>query len=284
MKNLYEEAEMPLEQVMAKYQNDLLNPNAKKIKQEGGKPPISPFLRGRRSCLSGASSSKCSTGILSESGNGNTESDSDAKDEGEEREAEVSSSSSQSQCSSSPSKSKQNPGNSEADQAADCSTSNGETKSALEASEETETAKHKATLPDSSCDSKIQNADKAADQSGDENFSFKVNDAGDVKQEVNGEIGEGSKKDPGEATRDCEGVTSSSTPHENGEVVKGGRKGKSLSKACSGCDSNKEDKKHFSLRRRTPTALYRKLLGDQDQSDSDSDDEGDEYFQEADSR
>jgi protein phosphatase 1G len=281
VKNLYEEAEMPLEQVMAKYQHDHLNPNAKKIKQEDGKPPVSPFLRGRRSCSSGASSSKCSTGMLSGSGNGSTASDPDAEDKGKERDAEVSSSSTQGQCSSS---SRQHLGNSEADQASDCSASNGETKSAPEAGEEMEATKHKAAMPDSSDDSKIQNTVSTADQSGDENSSFKVSDAGDVKQEVNGVIGESNKKDAEQAARDCDGVTSSSAPHENGEVVKGEIKGKSLSKASSSCDSNKEDKKHFTLRRRTETALYCTLLGNQDQSDSDSDDEGDESFQGADNR
>jgi protein phosphatase 1G len=283
VKNLYEEAEMPLEQVMAKYQHDHCNPNSKKIKQEDGKAPVSPFLRGRHLCSSRASSSKCSTSMLSGSGNGSTESAPDSGDKQKERDTEVSSSSTQGQCSSSSSNSRQQLGNSKEDQASDCSTSNGETKSTPEAGEEMEATKHK-TMPDSSGNSEIQNTDKTADQSKEENSSFKVSDAGDIKQEVNGEIGEGNTKDSEQTTRDCEGVTSSLTPHENGEVVKGESKGKSPGKASSSCDSNKEDKKHFTLRHRTATALYRTLLGSQDQSDSDSDDEGDESFQGAENR
>jgi len=274
---------------MAKYQNDFLNPHAKKIKQEDGKPPVSPFLRGRRSCLSGASSSgsgsssKNSMSIVPESGNGNTKSDADTEESRKERDSEVSSSSSQGRGSNSTSKLKQHFGNSEADKASGSGTSNGETKPESEASEEIEAAKHKTTMSDSSENTKI-NPDKTADQSGEGNSSVKVKDAGDVKQEMNGEIGEGGKKDAGQTTRDCEGVTGSSAPHENGEVVKGESKGKSPCKISSSLESTKEDKKHITLHCHTATTLYRTLLGGQDQSDSDSDDEQDESFQGDDNR
>ncbi|XP_021927552.1 probable protein phosphatase CG10417 isoform X2 [Zootermopsis nevadensis] len=279
VKNLYEEAEMPLEQVMAKYQHDHLNAVAKKIKEDCNSP-VSPFLRGRRLCTPGASSSKYGTDTLLGSGNGSTGFDEEDEVEGD---TEVSSSSTQHQCSSSSGDSRQHLGNSEADQTSGCSTSNGETKSGPGASEELKT-KHKAAMPDSSGDSKLQNADKTADQSGDENSPFKVSEAGDLKQEVNGEIGEGDKRDAEQATRDCEGVTSSSaaTAHENGEVVELENKGKCTSKASSSCDSNKEKKKNFALRYHTTTALYHSLLRGKDQCDSDTDDDGDESFQGAD--
>lgn len=253
VKNLYEEAKMPLEQVMAKYQNDFLNPNIKKIKQDAGKPPVSPFLRGRRSCSPGAStsgsesSSKSTTSALPEHESGKTESCPESED-AKETDVDVSSSST----------SGQHPGNSEADQASNSSASNGETKPVSESDEET--AKHKAELPDSSGDVKAQSPDKGSDCS--------------VK--VNGEIGNADEKDPGQAARD--GVTSSSVPHENGEVGKTEGKGKSPPKA------TEEGKKRVSPRRHTVTELYRTLLGGQDQSDSDSDDEGDESFQGADDR
>lgn len=280
VKNLYEEAEMPIEQVMAKYQNDFLKPNIKKIKQDAGKPPVSPFLRGRRSCSSGASTSgsgscsKSSTSMRPESKSGNTESGPDSEDK-RERDTEVSSSSSnrgQSNNSSS-SASRQHSGNNEADQASDSSASNGETKSISEPSKEIETAKHKAAMPDSSEDVKVQSPDKASDHSGEGNPSVKVNDASGVTQEVNGEIGDADEKDLGQTTKDSDGVTSSSAPHENGEVVKSENKRKSPTKV------TKERKKRVSPRRHTAMELYRTLLGGQDQSDSDSDDEGDESFQ-----
>lgn len=255
VKNLYKEAEMPLEQVMAKYQNDFLNPNVKKIKQDAGKPPASPFLRGRRSCSPGASTSgsescsKSTTGALPEHEGGKTESGADSED-AKERDVDVSSSSA----------SKQHPGNSDTDQASNSSASNGETKPVSESNEET--AKHKAALPDSSEDVKVQSPDEGADRS--------------VK--VNGEIGNADEKDSGQTATDCDGVTSSSVPHENGEVAKTGGKGKSPAKA------TEEGKKRVLPRRHTVTELYRTLLGGQDQSDSDSDDEGDESFQGADDR
>jgi protein phosphatase 1G len=292
VKNLCEEAQMPLEQVMAKYQNDFLNPSAKKIKQESGKPPVSPFLRGRRSCSSGASSSgsgssssgspsKCSTNVVSESVSESTESDPGAEDKNKGRETAVSSSVNQGQSCNSTSKSGQHLENSEADQTSDSSTSNGETKSASEG-DEIETANHKATVPDSSEDANIQHLDKTLDETEEGNSSVKVNDDGDGKQEVNGEIGNGGKKDSGQTTRDCDGVTSSSTPRENGEVVKGESKGKSPRKLGRSPESTKQDKKRITLGRRTASALYHTLLRGQDQSDSDSDDEGDESFQGAD--
>lgn len=274
---------MPLEQVMAKYQNDFLNPNIKKIKQDAGKPPVSPFLRGRRSCSSGASTSgsgscsKSSRSTRLESKSGNTESGPDSEDN-KERDTEVSSSSNPGQSNSSSGTSRQHSENSEADQAFDSSASNGETKSISESSEEIETAKHKAAVPDSSEDVKVQSPEKTSDHSVEGNTSVKVNDASGVTQEVNGEIGDVDEKDSGQTAKDCDGVTSSSVPHENGEVVKSESKGKSPTKV------TKEDKKRVSPRRHTATELYRTLLRGQDQSDSDSDDEGDVSFQGVDNR
>jgi protein phosphatase 1G len=283
VENLYEEAEMPLEQVMAKYQNDFLNPNIKKMKQDAGKQPVSPILRGRRSCSSGASTSgsgSCSksiTGTLPEFGCGKAESGPDSEDV-KERDVDVGSSSNRGQSSNSSSTSRQHSGNSETDQASDSGASNGETKPVSESSEETATAKHKAAMPDSSGDVKVPSPEKGSDCSGEGNASVKVNDASDVMQEVNGEIGDADEKDLGQTVRDCDGVTSSSVPHENGEVVKSGSKGKSPAKV------TKEGKKRVLPCRHTAMKLYRTLLGGQDQSDSDSDDEGDESFQGADDR
>lgn len=289
---------MPLEQVIAKYHNDL-NPSVKKIKQEGGKPPVSPFLRGRRSCSSDASSSgsgpssseatasssvsgspsKCCTNVVSESVSDSTESDPGAEDKKKESDSEVSSSVNQGQSCNSTSKSRQHLENSEADQTSDSSTSNGDTKSVSEG-DEIKTANHKGTLPDCSEDADIKSVDKTSDETEEVKSSVKVNDDdGEGKQEINGEIGDGGKKDSGQATKDCDGVTSTSTPQENGEVVKGETKGKSPRKINKGPESTKQDKKRITLGRRTASSLYHTLLRGQDQSDSDSDDEGDENFQ-----
>ncbi|XP_069695061.1 probable protein phosphatase CG10417 [Periplaneta americana] len=220
---LYEEAEMPLEQVMAKYQNDL-NPSEKEVKQGEGKPP-------------GASSK---SGSSSSSGNGSTESDGEDEkmERNKERESGVSSSSSEGQCSNS----RKHLGSNEADQAS----SNGDSEPVKTASDETEAEKSKATMPESSGDAKIQT----------------VSDNVHVKQEVNGETEEGVK-----TVKESEGVTSSSTPHENGEG-----KEKSLNEI----SSSAEVRKHAKLRPRIGTPLYCSSLG---QGDSDSDDEEDESFQ-----
>lgn len=59
--NLYEEASMPIEQVIEKYQSGVVNPNLKKL--QGDKLPSSPFLRARKDDdapeCSGSGSSKC---------------------------------------------------------------------------------------------------------------------------------------------------------------------------------------------------------------------------------
>ncbi|KAJ9591377.1 hypothetical protein L9F63_002082, partial [Diploptera punctata] len=235
VKNLYEEAQMPLEQVMAKYQNDLHNTN--KGKDENGK---SSSDHDRHLCSSGASSSKagsssskCSTSQIPDSARGNTEQDS----------AEASSSSKQTESGS----------------------SNGDSK-LVDTVSETD----KNVYLDSSVDAKVVNIEKSADEKLDdqsEDINNKNENSADKKNsdepkeikvkkeklgnensvEVNGEIGNEEKK----------GV--------NGDVEEGeGGKGKEKAKIIS------------SLRRRC--ALYCTLLENQDNSDSDSDDEGDESF------
>lgn len=61
VRNLYEEASMPIEQVIEKYQSNLVNPNLKKL--QGDKLPVSPMLKARKSCEStdAASSSGCAS-------------------------------------------------------------------------------------------------------------------------------------------------------------------------------------------------------------------------------
>jgi hypothetical protein len=85
-------------------------------------------------------------------------------------------------------------------------------------------------MPDSSKDVKVQSPYKTSDHSAEGNLSVKVNDASGVTQEVNGEIGDADEKDSGQTTKDCDRVTSSSVPHENGEVVKSESKEKSRTK------------------------------------------------------
>lgn len=62
--NLYEEASMPIEQVMEKYQFNLLNPHLKKI--QGDKLPVSPLLKARKSCGESSGCSSSSSGVKSD--------------------------------------------------------------------------------------------------------------------------------------------------------------------------------------------------------------------------
>jgi hypothetical protein len=216
---------------------------------------------------------------VSESVSGSTESDPSAEDKKPERDTEVSSSVNQGPSCNSTSKSRQHLENSEADQTSDSSTSNGETKPISEG-DEVKTPNHKETMPDCSEDANIKSMDKMSDDTEEVKSSVKVNeDDGEGKQEINGEVGDGGKKDSGQTTKDCDVVTSSSTPQENGEVVKGESKGKSPRKINKAPESTKQEKKRITLGRRAASSLYHTLLRGQDQSDSDSDDEGDESFQ-----
>lgn len=89
--HLYEEASMPIEQVMEKYQSNLLNPHLKKL--QGNKVPVSPLLKARKigessgQCSSSASSSgSCSSGSSKESSK--TESEDTSADSTDKKDSE----------------------------------------------------------------------------------------------------------------------------------------------------------------------------------------------------
>ncbi|XP_012256967.1 probable protein phosphatase CG10417 [Athalia rosae] len=117
IRNLHIEADMPLDQVMAKYQSEVANPALKALKKEKDGKPASPYLRARRGGRDKASSSSSLAGCSSSSWHDN--------------EADVSSSSSQTCGSTSVVAPETKPatdgiGSSEAEQVLDSTTSNGE--------------------------------------------------------------------------------------------------------------------------------------------------------------
>lgn len=70
--NLYEEAAMPIEQVIEKYTSNLINPHIKNIQKDVEKAPTSPFLKAKRESDSvvGTSSSEACSGVSSPSNDG----------------------------------------------------------------------------------------------------------------------------------------------------------------------------------------------------------------------
>ena len=182
IRNLYEEAEMPLEQVMAKYQNDLLN-NINKLKDEDDKALVSPMLRARRSCSAGASSSgagsssNCSTSQIIEPGNGSSDPEEDSSRSSSEGQ---SSSSSSKQTNSSSSN-----GDSKPVETEDTNEKTGDEKSVDKISDEQEDIKAKDNSGCAEVSEKPKDIKVKKDKSGDEN---------NQGVEVNGEIGDEEKK------------------------------------------------------------------------------------------
>lgn len=91
--NLYEEASMSIEQVMEKYQSNLLNPNIKKL--QGDKIPVSPMLKGRKigessgqSSSSSSSSGSCSSSSGSSKESSKTESEDTSADSTDKKDSE----------------------------------------------------------------------------------------------------------------------------------------------------------------------------------------------------
>ena len=242
--NLCMEAVMPLEQVMAKYQSEVLNPHLKSLKNDTSNRvcSASPYLRSRKG-KEKASCSSSGAGCSSSSSAWNT------------NESDVSSSSQPCGSSSSTSANRKesgSPGSSEAEQVLDSTTSNGEvseTPQLVASTEDLELTKL-VDMPDSSEDieDKVSpSKDPQAEQS--------PNDT-----EINGS----SKKNFGDAdsSKGCaDSVTSSScTPVENGEAEQQG-------------------KISSSNRRKQQSAidLYKSLLSKEtENSDDDNEDEDDE--------
>lgn len=221
---------MPLEELMAKYQKDMLNAINKKT-GEDGKPLLSSAIRPRqnRAHSSGVSlTKKVSCG----------------------NDSEVSSSSSLDQ----PGVSKSGEGCSGNGNEVDSTSSNGEP----DCSEDVVKNEENLELPDSSGDS--ENKVTKTLQSSNETIPH-------VNKELNGEveIPEIESHD-GVNKTDNEDVSSSSIPHENGEVAVSEGKGKQKAPIKSPKLPMRK-----SARKVSAKVLYHSLL-DPDQSDSDSDD------------
>lgn len=67
--NLYEEAAMPIEQVIEKYTSNLTNPHIKNLQKDGEKAPTSPYLKAKRESepVVGTSSSEACGSVSSAS-------------------------------------------------------------------------------------------------------------------------------------------------------------------------------------------------------------------------
>ncbi|XP_011694924.1 PREDICTED: probable protein phosphatase CG10417 [Wasmannia auropunctata] len=266
--NLCMEATMPLEQVMAKYQSEVSNPHLKNLKGEkcGKRAFASPFLRGRRGrekasgsstgagCSSSPSPSPPPTPTLSSL---SSSSSSSSASDWNTNETDVSSSSQP--CGSALSstverKDSDSPGNNEAEQVLDSTTSNGSAHASppVVSSKEGETAKS-MDMPDSSEDvkEKVSSPGKAPPCAESNANEVEVNGAESKR------IGDADSSKGG-----GDNVSSSScTPVENG-------------------DADQQERITSSGRRRTqPVDLYQSLLKkDSDSEEDDDDDENDETF------
>ncbi|PSN53499.1 hypothetical protein C0J52_16748 [Blattella germanica] len=284
IKNLFEEAEMPLEEVMAKYKRDILNNKEKPKKEES-------CSSGASSSGAGASSSKSGSKKITESENGSADSDE------ESNEGSKCNNKAQIKRSPSPICRKDHSNNIE-----EAESDLGEKKIKIEISSP---IKHTVHTPDSSGDVKKEDIVKTEDVKKEDivktedvkkedivktedvkkedivktedKSSVKGGVDVEVKQEMNGEIGDEESK----TGKIKEEDSVSSIPRENGEVVE--REGKGKAKTTS---SNVEEKRNMPvLRRRQAAELYRALLRDEaSDSDSSSDDEGDLSFQGVDNR
>lgn len=256
--NLCMEATMPLEQVMAKYQSEVINPHLKNLKGEkcGKRAFASPYLRGRRG-REKASGSSSGAGCSSSPSPPPTSSSSSSS-EWNTNETDVSSSSQP--CGSTLSstverKDSDCPGSNEAEQVLDSTTSNGSTHASppVVSTADVEPAKS-MDMPDSSEDvkEKVSSPCKAP--------LCAESNANEV--EVNGaeskRIGDADSSKGG-----GDNVSSSSCiPVENG-------------------DAGQQERITSSGRRRTqPVDLYQSLLkkDSDDSEEDDDDDENDETF------
>jgi len=256
--NLCMEATMPLEQVMAKYQSEVSNPHLKNLKGEkcGKRAFASPYLRGRRG-REKTSGSASGEGCSSSPSPPPTSSSSSSSTSGwNTNETDVSSSSQP--CGSTLSstverKDSDNPGNNEAEQVLDSTTSNGSAHASpsVVSTADVEPAKS-MDMPDSSEDvkEKVSSPGKASP-------CAELN-ANEVNGAETKRIGDADSSKGG-----GDNVSSSSCiPVENG-------------------DADQQERITSSGRRRTqPVDLYQSLLkkDNDDSEEDDDDDENDETF------
>lgn len=250
--NLCMEATMPLEQVMAKYQAEILNPQLKGLKNDVGSRvcSASPYLRSRKG-KERASCSSSGAGCSSSSSSWNT------------NESDVSSSSQPCASSASTSadrKGSDSPKSSEAEQVLDSTTSNGdvsETSHRVASTADPETSTKAIDMPDSSEDVKDKVSPSKAPQ---------PEQSPIIDPEVNGASSQKNFDDPDSSKAAADSVTSSSCiPVENGEA-------------------EQQENISSSIRRRHRRMIdYRDLLTDEDpisddDGDEDDDEENDESF------
>ncbi|KAK7864745.1 hypothetical protein R5R35_012254 [Gryllus longicercus] len=323
IRNLYEEAQMPLEEVMAKYQTDGLNPALKKLK--GGTPP-SPYLVAKQS-------SKTKTKFAEEAGSskaGSSSSSSSTSSGGVEPVEESSSESAEKEevdLKQSKSEGKEKVLDPSED-------SNGEKAPAVDSSKETNgdessekdpisssgSSKEKSEdtcnekTPQKSKDNNEENASKEVKSESGKEEEKGLNDEPKVekkqtdnhlkKEQESGkqETKEGEKEkkspikklevngdvEPKDLKKDTE-----NEPHENGDVAEeetedDDENEKETTKSRKGKGKAiikmSEKPKRTSARQRNMAILFRSFLAAQDSADSESDDEGDESFQGAEER
>ncbi|KYN02659.1 PREDICTED: probable protein phosphatase CG10417 [Cyphomyrmex costatus] len=258
--NLCMEATMPLEQVMAKYQSEVSNPHLKNLKVEkcGARAFASPFLRGRRGREKAGGSSSGAGCSSSPSPPPTSSSSSSASSGWNTNETDVSSSSQP--CGSTLSstverKDSDSPGNNEAEQVLDSTTSNGSAHASppVVSTEDIETAKS-MDMPDSSEDvkEKVSSPGKVPPCTESNANEVEVNGAESKR------IGDADSSKGG-----GDNVSSSSCiPVENG-------------------DAGQQERITSSGRRRIqPVDLYQSLLkkDSDDSEEDDDDDENDETF------
>lgn len=261
------EAQMPLEQVMAKYQSEGSQPPSKNEKNEINNRIYSnsPYLRSRK----GKEKASCSS-----SGAGCSSSSSSSSSSWNTNESDVSSSSQP--CGSSSADRKDCVASSEAEQVLDSTTSNGEVaetsdRVASTQAEESESAKSSADMPDSSEDIKDKVSPSKTSPEKSTNDTEVINGGSGSGSGVNAAGDNGSKENLDDADSSKAGtdsaISSSCSPVDNGET-------------------EEQAKISSSNTRKRPSAieLYKSLLQEYAESienpeeEDDDDDEEDESF------
>ncbi|GLV32541.1 uncharacterized protein CBL_00749 [Carabus blaptoides fortunei] len=231
VRNLYEEASMPIEQVMEKYQSSLVNPNLKKL--QGDKLPVSPMLKARKACENSdvPSSSGCASasGSSSKASASSSVTESTAESSGESSQVKTDAcnivSSSEVSCSDT------------------VSTSNGESVKAESNIDDLKHTSHSASTEIKSEETEIKGK-----------IAKKESESGD--------------SDSKQSVANGESTPENTIGPENGEISPSKGKGKAILKKNSKTEVPANTK---NLRARNARQLYSKLLDFEEESDSEDD-------------
>lgn len=256
MKNLFAEAEMPLEQVMAKYRRDMISSSTKKSKDSDEMDDYPDLDKENIPEASGSGTGGIKL-ITSDSDTDGENSDS------QEKQSADGASAAASNC----------------DSNHKPTSSNGNEQSETEANSKTET--NSPDVKDS-----VTDEDKEPPKCNDIETSSELK----MEKEMNGvhDVSDGGGEDAagGESQNKSSNVSGSETPIKNGEVIVNQDKDDPSTNEVKGkkkvSPNSNQRRLRKSLRQHAAVALYHSLLGGQDQSDSDSD-EADESFKAYDS-